>query len=435
MGYYIRSRAADWLLCLCLTAGLTAALCSGFVLENGLSGQAAAVFVLGAVLQALLLLIAYSRLTKAVGIAAGVVLAAAAVFYMQAHNLLADETANSTFLFLLIETVTAVLVFLLSRTRPGMVVLFLLGTLIQAGSHFLLFPAPLWGFLLFSFAALILFFYRTYTVSLLKAELGKVRTGRYLRQTILVCLAALAVGGGLYFGVVRPLNPPVQDLKLIRILRSMPVLEVLGVSSTEIILDTDLTSQEPPDQTDLGGEQGEEDNMGMEGQQPETPPEPSDVQTEHSDSSQQLTVVRYDRDALQLLWLLLLIPLLIAGVFALRVVLRRRWHKRVQALPHADAVLTYYPFFLSRLEKIGLKRMPSHTLREYVAHQEVQLQAFDAGNSTFGALTVVYEKALYGGCTVTDEECQAFEQFYTQFYRNLRRETGTAKYCLQLFRF
>lgn len=435
MGYYIRSRAADWLLCLCLTAGLTAALCAGFVLEDSLSGHAAAVFVLAALLQALLLLIAYSRLTTVIGISAGVVLAAAAVFYMQANNLLTDETANSTFLFLLIETVTAVLVFLLSRTRPGMVVLFLLGTLIQAGSHFLAFPAPLWGFLLFSFAALVLFFYRTYTVSLLEAELGTVRTGRYLRQTVLVCLVALAVGGGLYFGVVRPLNPPTQELKLIRVLRSMPILEVLGVSSTEIILDTDLASQEPPDETELGGEQGEEDSTGLEGQQPETPPEPSDTQTEHSDATQKVTAVRYDGEARQLLWFLLLIPLLIAAVFVLRVILRRRWHRRVQTLPHAEAVLTYYPFFLSRLEKIGLKRMPSHTLREYVSHQEVQLQAFDAEDSTFGALTAVYEKTLYGGCAVTEGEYQAFEQFYAQFYHNLRREAGTVKYCLQIFRF
>lgn len=436
MGYYIRSRAASWLLCVCLNASMTAAICSGFILSDGLSDNLLALFTISAVLQAVLVLLAYSRRIAIAGIAAGAALAAAVVFYIYTRRPLADETANSTFLFLLIELAAAILVFLLSRTRVGSAVLFLVGTLIQAGVQFLQFPAPLWGFLLFPAAALILFFYRTYTVSLLKADMGKVRTGAYLRQAVLVCLAALVAAGGVYFGVVRPLNPPTQELKLIRVLRSMPLLEVLGVSSTEIILDPDTASQEPPEEEDLGGEEGQDENAGLEGWQPESqPPEIGDVQTQLNDILQQLTAVRYDKDTLQLLWLLLLVPAAIAGVFILRMALKRRWHRRVQALPKTEAVLAYYQFFLSRLGKIGLKRTPAHTLREYAALTAVQLQAFNVGECTFGRLTAVYEKTLYGHCQVSEAEYQAFETFYGRFYRNLRREIGTGKYLLQIFRF
>jgi hypothetical protein len=54
---------------------------------------------------------------------------------------------------------------------------------------------------------------------------------------------------------------------------------------------------------------------------------------------------------------------------------------------------------------------------------------------TFAQLTGVYEAVIYGGAVPTEEELGQFEAFYQQFYRNLRREVGSVKYYLQVFRF
>lgn len=430
MQHYIKSRAADWILCTCLAASMTAAVCSGFVLEDALSHSPVAAFLIAAVLQALMLVIAYRRLNVRIGIAAGVVLAAVVVVYMQTQHPLADETANSLFIFLLIEVLAAVLTFLLSRTRLGLAVLFLGGNIVQAGAHFLQFPAPLWSFLVFLVAVFAMFFYRVYTVSLLRAEMGKVRIGQYLRQVAAICLAAVLLSGVAYFGVVRPLDPPTQELRLINVLKSMDVLEVLGVSNTQIILDPELTSEQPPEDTEQSDEQDQEESDAL-----DAPLDTDDSQEDVKTTLQELMAIRYDWSVQQLWWLFVLLAALVVGIFVLRVALKRRWRKGLQALPHEDAVLRYYRFFLSRMEKAGLKKPPAWTLREYTDNMQLQLQAFEAGGSTFGGLTAVYEKVLYGGCSVTEEEYQGFETFCDHFYRNLRREIGPVKYYLQIFRF
>lgn len=439
MRNYLKQRTADCLLCICLSASMVSAVCSGFVLEDPWSRNVAAVFALCAVLQFLLLLIARRRLSIGIGIAVGAIAAIGAAVYLRTYQPFTEESSNSAFIFLLISVIACILIFLLSRTRAGIVVLFLLGNFIQAGSHFLQFPAPLWSLLLFLLSVSVLFFHRTYIVSASHADLGKIHLVKYLGQILPLCLAALLIAGGLYAGVVRPLNPPTQELKLITVLKSMDPLKVLGVSSVETVLDPDMSSEQPPEEDDFAGDEGEDpsDDLGKETPPPNESPEDSDKQQQNTDSERQQfwTAIRYDDGVRSYLWLLLLIPLLIVAAFVLRLLLRKRWRKKVRALSHEEAVVNYYQFFLKRLERLGLKRAKQHTLEEYVSHTQVQLEPFGEGHSTFGDLTAIYEKVLYGRCPVSDEEYGQFEAFYDSFYRCLRKEAGVVKYYLTVFRY
>lgn len=439
MRNYLKQRAADGLLCLCLSAAMTPVICSGFVLTDPWSGNVAVIFALCALVQMVLLLIARSRLSAGIGIAVGAVLAIGAAVYCRTSDPFAEEGSNSGFIFLLVLVVTCVLVFLLGRTRVGIAALFLLGSIVQAGSHFLQFPTPLWSLLLFLAALPILFFYRTYLISAARADLGTVRSWKYLRQVLLVCLAAILVAGGLYAGVVRPLNPPTQELKLITMLKSMDQLKVLGVSTVDIVLDPEDRSEQPPEEEDQAGDEGEDesDDLGEESPPLSELPEEQDQQRQNTDSDRQQlwSGIRYDETVLSYLWLLLLIPVLIVGAFVLRYLLRRRWREKVRALPREEAVVNYYQFFLKRLARAGLKRAKQHTLREYADNTKVQLEPFGAGRGAFGDLTATYEKVLYGRCPVSEEEYQRFETFYDSFYRCLRKEAGAVKYWLTAWRY
>ncbi len=437
MGSYLKSRAADLLLSLCLSVSLVYTICSGFELAEVWQGRPYVILPLSLAVLFVLCLAAYRRAFTLICIGLGCVGGVVTVLYMQANHPLAEETANSAFLYLLITVLTSVLTFLLGRSRGGIIALFLIGNLVGAGAHFLQFPAPLWSFLLFAVSAFALYFHRVYLAGLRRAALGAVRPGLHLIQALALCLAALGLAVGVYAGVIQPMNPPTQELKLITALKSMDTLKVLGVSTTKTVLNPDLTSILPPEQTQRSNEAGEEPDDTRE--QPENSPAAEESQPGSEDITEtvreQLSDVSYANEERNLLWLLLLIPLGIAGLYVLRIVLRRRWRGQVRALPREDGVLNYYRFFVKRLRRIGLKRPEGRTLGQFARDTAPQLQPFAVGEATFAALTEVYEGVFYGQRAVTEEEYRMFEDFYDRFPSALRHELGPVKYYLRIFQF
>jgi hypothetical protein len=437
MRQYIKQRFADWLLCVGMAACMTQALCSGFVLEEGAYCSVVVIFALSAAIQALLQLISYRRRFVIIGIIAGAALASAAVITIKTTQIFTTEGAGDRLIFTLILFAASLLVFLLTRMRTGTATLFLLGTLTCTGAYFLQFPIMLWSLLVFEIAVSAMFFFRVYTVSLFKADIGKVRIGAYMLQTGVVCLAAFALAGGIYRGVVRPLDPPTQEVRLITRLQSMPLLEVLGVSDTKVIFDSELASQQTPDTVEFSSDTGDEQNesIGEEPLQTGSQNNGSSFPGFISDVQQTLDTVNYGLLQTSYVWLLLLIPLLLAGTYDLRLFVRKRWQQRVRSLPKEDAAANYYCFFLKCFKRLGVKRGNCHTLREYVENYMLQLQAFSAEDISFAALTGTYEKILYGGGNISAKEYEQFETYYGSFYENLRRELGTLKYCMRIFEF
>ena len=437
MRQYLKHSIVDFVLCTGMTLALVPAVCSGFVLSDALSGSLAAVFLLSAGLTLVLVLFSRSRAATWAGIAAAFVLAAGALVYINLCRPFTDEGANSMFIFLLVQTVTALLVWLMTRTRPGTAALFLIGVLLCAGAHFLCFPIPAWCLFLFLPACAGCFLYRVYTVSARSADIAGGGRGAYLRQTALVVAAAALLSCGVFYGVVRPLNPPTQELKLITVLKSMQSLERLGISSTQIVLDPDMESVEEPEDEEKGNEENEEESDSPQGESDIPEQSLTDTVRENVSSAvqQAWTAVRYDWHNFQWLWLLLLLPIGIAGAYLWRFERRKRWRKKVRSLSKENAVVNYYRYFVKRLGRLGLKRPENATLREYAAANQLQLQPFEGENCRFDELTSVYESVLYGRHQVTEEEYASFEAFFDGFYPGLKKELGPVRYWLKAFRY
>ncbi len=430
---YWKYRIADWLLCTCISVSLVFTVCSGFVLEDAWSSNVLVVVLLSLLLQAILVLLSYNRATMGLGILAGAALAVLAIAYIQAFHPMVDETANSLFLYILIEILVSLLVYLLARTRIGLGVLFLVGTIVTAGAHFLQFPASMWSALLLPVGAGMLFLYRTYLGAVRQALLGKIRNVRYILQSVILIALAFCIAGGLYLGVVRPLNPPTQELKLITALKSMELTARLGVSSVKNVLDPTLSAETPPDMTEYDEAQDQPPET-----QDDSEPEPEEdlsPQTEPESAPPDATPISYDEHHFNPLWLLLLIPAAVIAACVGRILWKRRWRRKVLGLGASAAVVNYYRYFLSRLGRVGLKRDQYRTLREFVSQEEQQLEPYAVEGTTFGDLTGVYERVIYSHGPVTDEELNFFNRFYDRFLYNLRHEYGTAKYYLLLFRF
>lgn len=437
MGQYLKNSIADFVLCTCMTLALVPAVCSGFVLTDALSGSVIAVLLLSAVLTFILVLLSRSRKATWAGIAAAFVLAVIGLVYINVYRPFTDETANSAFIFALVQVITAILVWLLTRSRAGTAALFLIGTILCAGAYFLQFPIPVWSLFLFLLAVSASFVWRVYTVCLQKADIVSGSKKAYFQQTGIIAVVVLLLASGIFFGIVRPLNPPTQELKLITVLKSMQQLDRLGVSRTQIVLDPNLSSIEDPEDEENGSEENEEESDSPQGEN--DTPQQSLTETIRdnvtSNVQQAWAAVRYDQFQFQWLWLLLLIPAAIAAAYLWRFERRKRWRKRVQALPRESAVVNYYRYFLKRLSRLGLKRSPNTTLREYAELNAVQLQPFEGEDYRFADLTDTYESVLYGRHRVTDREYAAYEAFFDGFYPSLKKEVGPVRYWLKAFRY
>lgn len=427
MRNYLLHHLPDWLLCGVAALCLVQTVCSGFELVDGFYSGAIPVLAISLGLGLLFQLLSYHRWATGLGIAAGVLLFLEAMVLCRAVNPLQNEQESSLLIFWLTELVTALLVFLLSRSRAGSIGLFLLGNLLGAGAHFLQFPAPGWAYVLFLPACGGLYLYRSCGAAVRRAVLGKIQAGRYVVQLVSLALAALLLAGAGYWALIRPLDPPTQELRLIQRLRSMELLQVLGVSSVKTVLDPSLSSNAPPDRTEFGNPPPE---APPEPELPEVPPPPAPLKS--PEPAETTAPVNYPAEThLSRLWLLCLIPAAIALAFGLRAWRWRHFRTWLGALPHGEALLRGYPILLKRLGRAGLARSATQTLTEFTAESATALEAFPG----FPEATALYQRVLYGASVVTDGEYQQFDLLLAAFRRDLRRELGPVKYYLQAFRF
>ena len=425
----------DIALCSCLAVCLTFAVCSGFEFEGGQPNSVLVTALISFAAQTVFSFLSRRRLTRGIGIVAGALLAAAAIAYSRAHQPTNTEALHGMLSFACIFSITSLLVFLLSLSRPGLIVLFMAGSFICAGAGFLQFPIPAWCLILFLAASAFLFLYRVFTVSISGAELGGIPKPAYLKQTAIVCLAALALATGFYMSVIRPASPPTLELRLITVLLSMDTLEVLGVSGIQTIMDPEQESEELPDDMETSNMQDETLDDIDDSQQETFPINQDEYPDTGITRQQEWESVTYDRQTTTWLWLLALIPAAIIFAYIMRADSKKRWRERVRSLSPENAVINYYHFFLKRLARVGIKKPGSRTLREFVENNEFQLQPFVAKGCTFADLTTVYEETLYGRRKVSEADILRFEAFFDGFYKALRGEIGSIRYFLLTFRY
>lgn len=438
---YLKYRLWDWLLCTCIAVGVVFPLYAGFVLEDGFSQSMLRTAVFMAAVTAVLMLLSFSRVTAGIGIAAGAALLVFVLVYVRVNSVslfgeAGAETPNSLFVALTVATLTAVLVFLAGRSRPGIIVLFLLGTILICGSYFLQYESHAWSLLLFLFCTIVLYWYRNYLSTLRQAQAGKIRLPRFMTQSLIVCLVAVAVGCGAWYGIVRPLDPPTRELKLIQQFKQMTVVQRSGIYTTQTYLDPNLASSESTDEQPQGRENPDE----ADSSDPAESSEAGNGNPQTGQQSREQSVPEEAQGIYYLLyfpnvpWVLIAIAAVVAAAFILRMLARKNWEKRVSQMTPERQILTYYPWFLTRLERTGMKRPANLTLYEYASDMDHTLSEFADGEADFAALTALYVKCFYGGSPVTAGDAELFRRFYGKFRKALRKEIGIFRYLIHMFR-
>ena len=398
--HYMRSLLPDFALCALMALGLGLNVVQGFHIPDDVAENVPLVLAATALPLAALLPVGYSKRTLAAGVPAllvalvayGIVLA-----QLTPTPLFAENYENTSLVFVVLLPV-AIAVFLLSRTRSGLVIAFAAGSITCAAIQFLYGKDLVVATALFVVACAALYLVKsslmpsgassgTALAAALQGKLGPHATegagspapeppeasslaARLPQIGMAIALALLAalLAAGTFLAIIAPLNPPARELKLITEYYSLEEVHVSGVLAFLHQRNDSLTSRNQNDETDYSSTLGDE-TQDAEGE--------SDMQRDDSEEQlgegsfdtspfgAALSIIRY----LQEHWwigIIALIALAALWVFvvATRRFLRKRRLSRWQSLGPQGEYLQSFDHICAVLEKARLIERGSKTPHE-----------------------------------------------------------------------
>lgn len=423
MRQYVRLHAWDFLLTVLIAIGMHLNTFSAFMIRESYMTNYLLVTVVTTLVMAVMFVIGYNKRNTIIGGAGWAVFLIGWIIYLRANDLInleegADETIPA---FWSIVIFGSALIYLLTRSRKILFGAAPVGLLFCAAFKFLEYPVSVPGLFILVIAVILEILYLVYKDSLLSADYGNYTIRHFLEQSIAIVTVVVMLSSGVFYGIVKPLDPPTRDLKLITKLLSFDILELLGVASTQEVKDPnqgdeDQDEEEPP-------EEKEEEKDDEENEQDE------DENKQESDEKISAQTMSYNEKDYTVYWVTALIILLLATPFVIKYVLRTRRRRRLNGLDANNQAAFVYDFFLDRLKKLGVGKADSQTILEYAEQQEAVLENFTAEDgTTFEEMTELYNYHLYSKLPVRPEDAKKFMAMYDSFYKNAKAFTGTWRY-------
>jgi len=364
----------DLILCVMISTGLSFNVFAGYEMNDPWSGN---LFVVAGVVIAVMVILFpayFNHKTILISVLITTTALIAAIAALQYTGAISGQKIidENPLLFWIIVIVTSIAVFWMTRSRAGTVILFLAGTYMIAAFDLLRYPVSILGYIVFLFGTFVLFLYRVYCISLKHSETGKIDFRAYFIQSLLVSMVVFLLAGAVYYGAVKPLSPPIDEMKLVQKLMSMQILEKVGVSTRMIVysdqLDNSMKNQQNEDkkenQKQKNKDKSDKDqNYGKLGK---------------SSNLIAAMAIAYKRIH-NMLWMIpaAIVLLLILAIFIKRL-LRKKWYKNLQEKTNEDYTMDLYLYFVKKMRKAGFKRPDHLTLLEYAsASQEIFDRFFD----------------------------------------------------------
>lgn len=422
MRNYVRLHAWDFLLTVFIAIGMHLNTFSAFMIRESYTTNYVLIASVTVLVTAVMYVIGYQKRNMIIGAVAWGVALIGWIIYLRANDLIdttegADETIPAFWTILLFGTA---LIYVLTRSRKVLFGAAPVGLLFCGAFKFLEYPVSVPGLIILVVAVILDILYLVYRDSLLTADYGNYTIRHFLVQSVAIVTVVMMLVTGAFYGIVKPLDPPTRDLKLITKLMSFDILELLGVASTQEVKDPNPDDEEKDD--DEPPEEQEQEQEDQEDESNENDPQQSD----ETISANTISLKKKDYTAY---WVTALILLALATPFVIKYVLRARRKRRLSGLDASNQAAFVYDFFLKRLKKLGVGKADSQTILEYAEQQSGILEQFTAEDgTTFEEITDIYNHHLYSKVPVTPEEAGKFLAMYNSFYKNAKAFTGTWRY-------
>lgn len=441
---YLKGCVWDLILCAVMAVSLCYAEGSGFYVAESLHKNYVLLLGIVVLTTAVLAAISYNKKTLIFGIS-GIAAALVLLFLVLGlnsgiGNVFADKPGNP-WLYVTLMITTTVGVYLLSRTRIGTCGLLAAGILVMAVIQFLYKPGHLAALFLFLCACGSMYIFKNYQRNVVQSQTVKTAFGRTFVISAVLSVLLLSLGAGIFYGIVKPLDPPARELKLITKYMSFETLQELGIASEVLLTDPDQFTQKTDDTEKTAKQEGDKkkDNpdKGNKGKDQDKSQNKQDNQVnrlDKNDSSQVFYAIKYTTEKISPVWWILMLLLLIVLAVVLKLWLRDRWFRKVKEQPKKEQVQTLYRYYLKKFALMGVKKQKEDTPLEFAEKAASQLEAFEESGVSIRSLTETFVGAAYSPSGVSEQGYKAYLSFHKVFYSCCRKHLGKLKYMLKFFR-
>lgn len=438
MKQYWKNYVWEYLMCVAAASMLLLNTAQGFYIPDRLADNILLAVAACAVLMLLFFVGGYNKVSMVlvpVFTGAAVVLL---FFLLRAKGVdIVDEEGSETafYIYWFAFAVVCIAVYLCARFRFGVVILFLTGCCVSGILQFLEYPVFAWAGMIFAGACIVLFLLRQYRVQAMNSSTAAPNFRRFFQSAFVLVLAAAIVSCGVFFAVIRPLDPPTVDLKFLERYLAFNIIEHTGISDHYQIQDEEQYTDETDDTID-DTEEIEEGDTPL-SQDKDTPYD--DIQKEPDNTTQppgqtQLSAVSYTVTPLLriILWYVLILLVLILPP-VLRIWLRKRRMRMFEAMEPAKQVQELYRFYIKKFRHIGWKKRSSETPLEFAGRSGGALERYLSGSCGIDRLTDAFMGTRYGGGVPTDAVCAECREVYGIFLKNCKKQMGKVRYLLKFY--
>ena len=438
--YYLKNSIWEWILCTAIGSSLSLIVFNGFYISQQRQSDYGIVIRIIAVLSIGCILGAYNKRTVLIAIGSGVLSVLAVLLMIQKKSgvisVFRDQESNP-YLYFLIIIIVALTVFMLCRTRTGTGILFVAGAFMTAAMEFLYESVSLAAMLMFLCSCGAMYIYKNYQKNVLESQTVKIAMGRSFTISVILCILIMAISAGIFYGIVKPMDPPERELKLITKYKALEIMEKVGIADTHIIDDSDeLTDNINEDEKDSRNKGDKEDKSKgeKEKQKDENLKDNKNNPTNLDDSMNKLLyAIKYMASVVTPLLLIPFLLLIILAAILMKLWLRRRWLNKVKAMPLKQQIIEMYHFYIKKFRRLKIRKAPGETPFEFSDRAEMYLSNFRTEEASFSLLTEIFVKAKYGDEQVVEDDQKRYLNFHKMFYKNCRKHLGNFKYIIKFF--
>ena len=453
---FIRANVPDFLLALALSVALSYAILSGFDASLNMRTQ----FALEALIAGVFLLICYvgawSRgmrivsivvaLLYAVGAVIGALAMTPAVVSAIAEGAVNDVEGNYA-IFVIVLLVVALFVYLMSRSRAGVVILAIVAVFSCGVTQFL-FRAWLFeeGGLVDSVLVLgicvAFVIYQRYRVGIVKSD-QRARPSFAMGAIVgvVAAMASVGIAALLFMGIIAPLNLETPVLKPFEHHIIPPIVDYTGANDQYLVEDPEVFSSLLNEREDATSQNAEGGSVPDE-EQTETASSPlmrflqSIAIFSEDDWSEDFDPVTIDRMHFGFLFILVFLLSVVIGLVLLRMSRRKARLHKMRDESYDRQVIYLYGFLLSRLKRLKMGKPDTSTPLEFAYDSRRKLVPFTrkTGKVDFVKVTLVYQRAAYGLGPVSQEDYDGVCRYYRAFFGNAHRHVGTLKWLWKFWR-
>jgi hypothetical protein len=433
MRHILRLKAVDFLLCLAAALSLAINLFQSFVIPDSLALNLP--LTLGLTALALLILFTAFFNFKSSLISSTVIAEAIILFAIYARS--TDFFARNGIVlqerdaYYLLIPLCAICVYALSRSRLGLVLLYMAGTTVFFFLTVLEYRRFLGWFLAFLLCAALLFLRRTYLSSPAVQRAERPPLLRYTAALLAVCGLALAASMGVFTFISEVFHPPAVPLAL---LTNYTVLEMAAKTGAASPVDSPnadnyyqkkLTPSSQPQKSPRKTDQvktpsGATTPSGKGAPQP-APNGPGQVKAK---------AIRYFSRIPYAVIIACSIVAVVLLLYWLKYLLKRRRLQRIARSERSWQVVLLYPWYLEILRKIGIRRQKTETPLEFAHSLRRSVNTIRFEPVDFAEITALFNKVYYGGETISDAEFARLQAFARSFDTCCRQKIGTFQYLL-----